>query len=234
MFIVIIFFFFTLLQFSRFAFSHDPTSLFFDSAAAHIERYTALRRQQALHYLDNITKNPSVTDQHHAIASTKTNPSVCVGVVTVARQGARYFRPAIGSLLEGLDARERADINLVALIAHSDPTKHPAYNEEWLGEAVDEVLSYKNAGNNTARILEWERQGSPYVEKGMFDYNVLLNHCIKSGSEYVVIFEDDFIALDGWYHRMKQALTVAKQKTRDAGRQDCKLIHSWPSHTSFF
>ena len=52
------------------------------------------------------------------------------------------MRGTIGSLLEGLSDAERAQIHLIAFIAHTDPTVHPIYHEPRLIAVSNTVLTY--------------------------------------------------------------------------------------------
>lgn len=56
-------------------------------------------------------------------------------------------------------------------------------------------------------------------EKALFDYTYLLKACQAVNASYVAMLEDDVLALDGWYHRTRQAL--AGRCRQDDSRQRC-------------
>ena len=49
-------------------------------------------------------------------------------------------------------------------------------------------------------------------EKGLFDYQYLLDKCTEKFTPYVALFEDDTVAVDGWYHRTLSAIQEAEQQ----------------------
>jgi hypothetical protein len=54
-----------------------------------------------------------------------------------------------------------------------------------------------------------ELEGELFREKGLFDYTYLLESCYDTGAPYIAIFEDDVIAMDGWYHRTLSSIAEA-------------------------
>ncbi|KAI2935655.1 CAZyme family GT109 [Aspergillus niger] len=144
---------------------------------------------------------------------------MCVGIASVARKGVNYLQGAVGSVLEGLTAAEREDLYLIVFIAHSDPAEHPAYMEPWLHNLADKVLVYDPdlVDIEHIRSLETPEAKKFAREKGLFDHTYLLKACEALNTSYTVILEDDVVALDGWYHRTKQALDVAERKAEEEG-----------------
>ncbi len=55
----------------------------------------------------------------------------------------------------------------------------------------------------------------------MFDYTYLLKAAQRTGVNYIVMLEDDVLALDGWYHRTLNAAALAEQQTRSMGAEKC-------------
>lgn len=113
----------------------DPGSVFFDPSTAYDLSYSAVRLEQADQYVDS-----AVSDTKPKKSGSSHQPGLCLGIPTIARKGVRYFKHTVGTLLEGLDETERADIHLILFIAHTDPSQHPAYAEPWLHELADQVL----------------------------------------------------------------------------------------------
>ncbi|KAJ5972752.1 uncharacterized protein N7479_002670 [Penicillium vulpinum] len=192
----------------------DPTSIFFDPMTAYDPIYSAIRLEQAASFIDaanNITE-PQTT-------GSRRQPHFCLGIATIARKGVRYFKDTVGTFLEGLSEEERADIHLILFIAHTDPSQHPAFAEPWLHNLADQVLLY-NASEvdiDHIRSLETNEAKVAAREKALFDYTYLLNACATIDTPYVIMLEDDLVALDGWYHRTTAALSSVEDQTREIG-----------------
>ncbi|OMP83423.1 hypothetical protein BK809_0004804 [Diplodia seriata] len=213
----------------------DPSSAFFQPYRAHAPRYSVVRRHEAEHFILAAEHSPPFPNT----TATAEPPDVCIGIATVAREGARYFRAAVGSVLDGLDAAERARVHLALFIAQTDPTRHPAHDEPWLDNVADRVLrGYEGvSGEELERVKGWEAERGLFRAKGLFDYAYLLQACANTGAAYVVMLEDDVVALDGWYARMREALRVAEEKTRMMGKESflylrlfwTEQFHGWNS-----
>ncbi|PYH51495.1 uncharacterized protein BO96DRAFT_438933 [Aspergillus niger CBS 101883] len=194
----------------------DPTSAFFTEDQAYKPAYSTLRTEQANALIRQANSN---TIPHHFQTKASSHPTMCVGIASVARKGVNYLQGAVGSVLEGLTAAEREDIHLIIFIAHSDPAEHPAYMEPWLHDLADKVLVYDPdvVDIEHIRSLETPEAKKFAREKGLFDYTYLLKACGALNTSYTVMLEDDVVALDGWYHRTKQALDVAERKAEEEG-----------------
>jgi GR25 family glycosyltransferase involved in LPS biosynthesis len=120
------------------------------------------------------------------------------------------LRTAVGSLLEGLTPEERSEIDFKVFIPHSDPTVHPSYTEDWLPSLVDDIVVYNVDDRQMEQIRVWEAEAGLFREKGLYDYSYLLKACYKQGTPYIAMFEDDVVAVDGWYHRTQAALEQAE------------------------
>lgn len=138
---------------------------------------------------------------------------LCVGIPSVAREGVTYLRTAVGSLLGGLTTEERNNIYLMVFLPHSDPTIHPAYKENWLYDLADQVLLYDLPEDKMKHIAALERDAGLFREKGLFDYTYLLKACHSRQTPYVAMFEDDIVAMDGWYHRTITGLDKAQTES---------------------
>lgn len=197
----------------------DPTSFFFRDDEAYEPIYSDSRTEQANQFVE-LANNRTGVQQFKA----SHQPSMCVGVASVARNGVSYFESAVGSVLAGLSEAERADLYLILFIAHTDPTEHPAYSEPWLQALADKVLLYdkKEVDVDHIHSLETAEEKSFAREKGLFDYTYLLKACQSVNAPYSVILEDDIVALDSWYHRAKQAVAAAERQTKEQGAAKCK------------
>ncbi|KAF2795155.1 integral membrane protein-like protein [Melanomma pulvis-pyrius CBS 109.77] len=186
--------------------SRDPTSLFFNPRTAYAPAYSTIRKEQAEAF---ITTTANSTDYINA-KKNETKKKLCVGIPSIAREGVRYLRDSVGSLLAGLTPEERSEIHFVVFIPHSDPTIHPAYTEDWLPNLTNELLVYDLPEDQLNHVKQMEEEGGLYLEKGIFDYNYVVKACHKQEIPYIAIFEDDIVAMDGWYHRTLAAITEAE------------------------
>lgn len=196
----------------------DPTSVFFDYTHAYEPVYSAVRQRQAEAFID-----AAGTTTPLANGTSTSGKSLCVGIASVARENARYFRTTVGSLLAGLGEGERQKIHLILFIAHTDPTVHPAYSEAWLHNTADQVLAYDLPAAELEHIKGLEKEKGLFREKALFDYTYLLRTCLAAGTPYIAMFEDDVIAMDGWFHRTQHALDLAEKETALTNAAlDCK------------
>ncbi|THV95701.1 hypothetical protein D6D27_03088 [Aureobasidium pullulans] len=186
----------------------DPTSAFFDPHRGYLPSYSAVRQDQAEAFII-----ASKTDLTRTRPKEQTHQKkFCVGIPSVARNGTTYLRSAVGSLLDGLSEQERNDIHLVVFIAQTDPSVHFAYKENWLHNLTDKVLLYDLPRKEMEHVIELEQTGNSR-EKGLFDYTYLLRTCYAQGADHIAMFEDDIVALDGWYHRTINGLDIAEKQT---------------------
>lgn len=185
--------------------ARDPTSWFFSPRKGYAPKYSAIRRQQADEFIASY--NPSNVVK----AGDDKSRKLCVGIPSFKRPGEQYLHEAVGSLIQGLSDEERQEIYLMVFIPHSSPAVHPAYNEAWLSGLVDEVVTYGFGIDRMQYIREMETK-KKFDEKGLFDYSYLLDKCVEQFTPYIAIFEDDTVAMDGWYHRTIAAIHDAEQQ----------------------
>lgn len=76
----------------------DPSALFFNASRAYGARYSSIRIAEAERFIGDVDIDVSNLDEARQAAI---DPTVCVGIATVQRENARYFKILIGSLLEG-------------------------------------------------------------------------------------------------------------------------------------
>lgn len=137
-------------------------------------------------------------------------PALCAAFVTVRRdsEAARfYMADALGSMLEGLDVRERAALNVSLLFGNLDPARHPDWGAPWVGALADRASGY-------TRLTDLERAGLQYAEdardlqlKGVFDYLYVLERCLEETSApFIAVFEDDVIFAADWMARTMRGL----------------------------
>ncbi len=216
-------------QYCRLHSYRDPTSYFFDPARAYLPEYSSVRQGEADAYIQ-----AAATAAPYRSRSPDSNKTLCVGIASVAREGARYFRTTVGSILKSLTEEERESVFLILFIAHTDPTVHPAFSEIWLHNVPDLVLTYDLSPDQLDHIRKLEGDRGLFREKALFDYTYLLKACAAVGTPYIAMLEDDVIALDGWYHRTQEALQqVEDQSVLKGGPWDCKkpcARNSWTTY----
>ena len=205
------------LQYCRWKYYRDPTSFFFDPQHGYAEGYSSIRRQEA----DQFVASASAAYPYNKTRASP-RPKFCVGLTSVARDHVRYFPTAVGSLLHSLTPEERQEIYLVLFIAHTDPTTHPSYSEPWLENVADQVLTYALPAEQLDHIRDLENEQGLFREKALFDYTYLLKTCAATGAPYIVMNEDDVIAIDGWYHRTVEAVRIAEEKTMRKRSAKCE------------
>ncbi|KAI4226529.1 MAG: hypothetical protein L6R40_008284 [Gallowayella cf. fulva] len=198
-------------QYCRFAYSHDPTSYFFDQAHGYERRYSLHREQQAYNFIraaNNTSTRPIPTQIGHLM---------CIGIATVGRTSAQqYVRGTIGSLLQGLAEEERQSIYLMPFIAHTNPFDHPIYREPWLAAVSNRVLEYDLGDDDRAKLQQLEG-GHHFRNKSMYDYGYLLEKCHETGATWIAMLEDDVLAREGWYAEATDALTRLRRTDSDDG-----------------
>lgn len=204
-----------LVWYCRLTYYRDPTSAFFDPTRAYRKQYSSIRQREAEAFIEKAAEKPFNRSDN------ATTPGLCVGIATVTREGARYFKTSVGALLHGLTETERQDIHLITLIAHTDPMVHPAYFSPWLHNLADHVLTYDVSAEQTQHIMDLEAEQGLFREKALFDYRYLLNACYDVGASNIIMIEDDVLPLDGWYGRTIEALDSAKTQTFQRGISDC-------------
>ena len=185
--------------------TRDPGSWFFNPRTAYAPSYRSVRSRQA----ESFIVSADTAAPFHRSTHSEGPPNLCVGIPSIARKGARYLRTTVGSLLEGLTPQERDGIHLIVFIPHSDPEVHPAFHEPWLANLADEVLQYNVSKEQFDHIVEMEQEKGLFREKGLYDYIYLLKPCEATGASHIAIFEDDVVAMDGWYHRTRSGIKQA-------------------------
>ena len=193
----------------------DPGSVFFDPKLAFERHYSLAREAQAKSYIKSADESVGYINY----TKSGPDPTFCVGIPTLEREGAQYFQRAAGSVLAGLTEEERQDIWLVSFFVNLDPHEHSAYGENWLPQVMDTVLTYEDVPKEMRDKME-VASAIDYRKKGVFDYMVLLRECYATGTPWVMLLEDDVIGADGWLLRTKQAVN--------------ELVGRWDFHSSIY
>lgn len=162
--------------------------------------YSVIRQEQADKFIQ--TANASQNIQRFD------PPKLCIGIASVGRPGDQYIGSTVGSLLDGLTEQQRREIYLVILIAHSNPSDHPIYGQDWLEAVADKVLLYHVSEEQTKLLQTWEEE-KDYRKKAVFDYTYLLDDCHATGASWIAMIEDDTLAMAGWYPKAMDAVDTA-------------------------
>ncbi|KAF2726051.1 hypothetical protein K431DRAFT_316965 [Polychaeton citri CBS 116435] len=188
--------------------ARDPSSVFFNPKIGFQRIYSDVREAQADRFIHEENKTPKWVP---GIKSQK--PELCVGIAGVQREGVHYFSSAVGSLLDGLSPEERSRLYLAVMIAQSNATKHEAWPEAWLHDLPDELFTYSDLSElQQSRLLHVEATDKNFDFKILIDYVLMLNACLNTKAPYILILEDDVLALDGWFHRAMQAIHELERK----------------------
>ncbi|EEP81351.1 predicted protein [Uncinocarpus reesii 1704] len=204
-----------LLQYCRLHYYRDPTSSFFNPSKGYEPIYSRFRISQATSFIRHI--DATASPRNGTASAGNSSASLCVGIASIARTDASYVEAAVGSLLVDLAPQERDDVHLILFIPHVDPTIHPLFASNWTAALADKILLYDVDSDKLDHLRQLEKEGGLFREKALFDYVYLLKACQDVGTPYVVMVEDDVVAMDGWYHRTKRALEDAERQTRRLG-----------------
>lgn len=91
---------------------------------------------------------------------------MCLAFVTIKRDQVNYFDASIGSLLSGLDDKERRVFSLNVLFANTNPDVHPSWGQLWMDRLVDSVSSY-NVSEKAFQRLRALEESHNWYEKGV-------------------------------------------------------------------
>ncbi len=200
-----LFVYLALVRYCAYAYYGDPTSAFFDPTRGYQRSYSLERQKE----VDAFVSNTSIS---FAADKRKREPRMCIGIATVRREEEQYVETTVGSLLEGLTDKERAEIYLAILIAHTDPNDHPGYSEDWI-HLANKVYLYDVSQARKDELKTWEKERN-FVKKGVFDYTYTLRKCLSTGAQWITMIEDDTLAVKGWYPRTIEALERADDQHR--------------------
>lgn len=190
--------------------------MFFRPKKAHNPEYSAYRIQQVIQYADLSSTLVKTQIQNNE----QRQPKLCIGIPSVRRESISYLKLVLGSLQHGLSVEERKSLYFVVLLAHTNQTEHPDYNQPWLGIMADKLASYNDSEERLRQAQEMESRG--HAIKSKFDYSIAMEECAKTEAPYIMMVEDDVVFMDGWRHRTLMALAIATTKSWEAGQANCK------------
>lgn len=144
------------------------------------------------------------------LLKTGSHPSLCAAFVTVRRdppEARLYLSDALGSMLAGLDPRERAALNVSLLFSNTDPAQHPDWDAPWVRALPDAAGTYTGLTDLEKAGLRKAEEERDMPLKGVFDYLYVLERCLaETQAPFVAVFEDDVIFAGDWMARTMRGL----------------------------
>ncbi|EEA22572.1 hypothetical protein TMatcc_001419 [Talaromyces marneffei ATCC 18224] len=196
-------------EYCRLSYWRDPHSAFFDDRHVYDLKYSLYREHEALQHISAY----NARTQPPASTYASPNPRMCLAFVTVKRDHVNYFDASVGSLLSGLNDRERRVFSVNVLFANTNPDVHPSWGQLWMDRLLDSVSSY-NVPETDFQSLQALEESHNWHEKGIYDYTYALDQCYLTGAPYIGIFEDDIIFADGWLVKTLRALHDIENKLK--------------------
>ncbi len=165
----------------------DPHAAFFNSDHVYDLGYSQYRATDARRFIDaangTLKNEDGANPPEDATVGGKagSEPLLCAAYTTVRRDQKQYLDEAIGSMLAGLDPRERAAINLTVLFADTDPATHPNWKDPWLRSVVDDADTYNGLSQaQWDEITKVEKEKNYYVKGVLYVYTIsVLSRCFR-------------------------------------------------------
>ncbi|KAL4802808.1 hypothetical protein BDV18DRAFT_146634 [Aspergillus unguis] len=211
-----VFYLFLLVHF-RFRSARDPGSFFFDREEGYRPNYSLRRIDESLEYLRPY--NQSFNDPDHPkrnFTTASDDATICVGIITVKRPLEQKIAVTVASILDNLSERERANLSVHVLFALTSPEEHPDFQQPWLPNVVDRVLTYDHFDTRVSTLRRLEEK-KDVKRKSVIDYHLSLKSCYEdSQAPWIMMLEDDVVAQRGWYnHTLHNLETI--QSWRSSG-----------------
>ncbi|PIG88626.1 hypothetical protein AARAC_000458 [Aspergillus arachidicola] len=146
----------------RLRYWRDPHSAFFDGRNTYEWKYSLYREHEAR----RLIAGHNAPSDLPVYVKAGMDPTICVLFVTVKRDGDYYFEASVGSLLEGLDPRERSALCLNILFADTDPSRNPSWVQKWTDRLADKTRSYEVSEEKFSHPQELEKARNIH-EKGI-------------------------------------------------------------------
>jgi len=178
----------------------NPTSAFFHPGAANTH-YSSVRLREAREFAHRAASSPQTK------ADELYPPGVCIVVSQSERRGSHGFQNTVGSLIHGLSDVERQQIHLKLSVLS---TSQSLAAEPWLENVVDSFLDSAAEMGEFFGLLSLEAQADLETARTGMEYTELLRSCRATSAEYVLVLNDDVVAMDGWFHRMLAAIEEAR------------------------
>ncbi|KAG7290049.1 hypothetical protein NEMBOFW57_000041 [Staphylotrichum longicolle] len=207
----------------------DPHSAYFSSESVYDLDYSATRQHQARDFIAQVNRE-ALANEADDVANkieggtgtgggpakkklrqkTGDTPALCAAFVTVRRDNdaARlYMADALGSMLAGLDVRERAALNVSLLFGNMDPARHPDWDAPWVRALADSAAGYSGLTDLQRAGLTKAEEARDLQLKGVFDYLYVLERCLaETSAPFIAVFEDDVVFAADWMARTMRGL----------------------------
>ncbi|KAK1143454.1 hypothetical protein N8T08_006782 [Aspergillus melleus] len=215
-------FYLLLLIFCHFNSARDPGSAFFQPRVGYRPQYSPQRIEESLQFLSTLNQSAELSAQPARNRSAPIrNVDVCVGIVTVKRPLHQNFDTTIGSILDNLTSEQRSTLAVQVLFALTNATDHPDYQQPWVPNAIDRVLTYDDFGEHQGSLRRLERTGN-IKKKSLIDYRLSLQSCYEdTDASWFVMLEDDVLAHKSWYAQTMESLQRIDEWKRTG------LVHDW-------
>lgn len=203
-----------LLIFCRVNSARDPGSAFFQPKVGYRPQYSLQRIEDSLRFLSSLNQSAEVSAQPARNRSAPIrNVDVCVGIVTVKRPLQQNLDTTIGSILDNLTPEQRSTLAVQVLFALTNTTDHPDYEQPWVPNAVDRILTYENFGKHQKTLRRLEEAGN-IKKKSLIDYRLSLESCYEdTDASWFMMLEDDVLAHQSWYgHTMDSIRRIDEWK----------------------
>ncbi|PWY94957.1 hypothetical protein BO94DRAFT_215190 [Aspergillus sclerotioniger CBS 115572] len=209
--------FFTLFVFCHFRSARDPGSWFFQPNEGYRPGYSLHRIQESSEWLSAF--NHSGAGSHHSVpvVNPPREKTACVGIVTVKRPLQQDLDTTVASILDTLSPEQRSALTVQVLFALSNPSDHPDYNQTWVSNIVDHVLTYDDVDAPGYIIRNLEKKNN-IKKKSLIDYRLGLQACYDmTDAPWIIMLEDDVVAQRNWYeHTMRSVQQVEDWRRQDA------------------
>ncbi|KAK4038741.1 hypothetical protein C8A01DRAFT_17205 [Parachaetomium inaequale] len=192
----------------------DPHSAYFRSEGVYDLDYSAARQKEARSFLAQVSAEASTDADGDGAPPPRpkagATPAVCAAIATVRRDGdvARmYMADAVGSMLAGLDPRERAALTVKLLFANTEPARHPDWNAPWVNALVDDASGYRGLAKLELAGLRKAEEDHDMPLKGVYDYLYVIERCLEeTDAPFIAVFEDDVVFSGDWFARTMRGL----------------------------
>ncbi|OJZ92436.1 hypothetical protein ASPFODRAFT_121089 [Aspergillus luchuensis CBS 106.47] len=208
--------FFFLIIICHFRSARDPGSFFFQPTEGYRPGYSLQRIHESLEWLSAFNRSDNVPPRPVSHVSPPREKTACVGIVTVKRPLQQDLDTTVASILDTLSPEQRAALTVQVLFALSKPSDHPDYNQTWLSNVVDHVLTYDDVDAPGYIIMNLEKKNN-IKKKSLIDYRLGLQACYDmTDAPWIIMLEDDVVAQRNWYeHTMRSVQQVEDWRRHD-------------------
>ncbi|PVH96211.1 hypothetical protein DM02DRAFT_535774, partial [Periconia macrospinosa] len=204
----------------------DPTSYFFRPSIAYAAPQSTEIIKQAERYADSFAPSlyvdlrPYNRSTTSPSGSTSLLTSLCVGIPSVRRPRLSYLKTTLASLHHGIDGNDRPDLHFIVLLAHTNQSEHPDFDKPWLRGMADTLMNYGSKGDTTYEVAKLMEHDGRHEVKSKYDYALVLEECLKTNADYVLMLEDDVVFTKSWLEKTKNALEEVRVRSWEMGYEE--------------